>query len=113
MDIEFTGRRVEITPALKQLTIEKLDRIQRHSLPILNVHVIFTVEKHIRQIAEANLHLSGIDINAKGADDDMYKALDIMVDRLDRQVKKHKRKLTSHHRVSWLKNLVGKSIDKQ
>lgn len=96
MDIEFTGRGVEITPALKNLATEKLQRIARHSLPIARIKVTFTVEKHSRHAAEINAHLAGIDINAESEDDDMYKALDMTIDKFDRQVIKHKEKLKDH-----------------
>ena len=96
MEIELTGRKVEVTPALKALTIEKLEKIKRHALPMTRVHVIFSVENHTRQAVEANVHLSGTDINAKSEGDDMYKALDDMIHKLDTQVRKHKAKITDH-----------------
>lgn len=96
MEIELTGRKVEITSALKALTIEKLEKIKRHALPITRIHVIFSVENHTRQSVEANVHLSGIDINARAEKPDMYKALDEMIHKLDTQVRKHKAKITDH-----------------
>ncbi|MCD6056099.1 MAG: sigma54 modulation protein/ribosomal protein [Gammaproteobacteria bacterium] len=97
MNIEFTGRGVDILPALRDLATEKLDKIKRHSLPIDRVKVIFTVEKHSHHSVEANLHVSGIDLNARAEDVDMYRALDLMIDKLDIQVKKYKDKM-KHHR---------------
>lgn len=94
MEITLTGRGIEITEAIKTLIHDKLAKIERHSLPILRTHVILSVENHIRQEVEANVHVAGVDINAKGEDTDMYKALDIMVDKLDGQVRKHKEKIT-------------------
>ena len=96
MEIEITGRGVDVTEAIKTLTHDKLEKIERHSLPILRLHVIFTVENHTRQVVEATMGLAGVVLHAKGEDQDMYKALDIMVDKLDRQVRKHKEKITGH-----------------
>ena len=96
MQINITGHHVEVTPALRNYVTGKLDRIERHTENITNVHVILSIEKQ-RQKAEATIHVSGGDIYADSEHDDMYAAIDTLVDKLDRQVKKHKDKILNRN----------------
>ena len=96
MQINFTGHRLDITPALREFTTGKLDKLERHFDKISSIHVTFDVEK-LRQIAEATVHVAGSDLHATSESEDMYSAVDNLVDKLDRQIIKHKEKLT-HHR---------------
>ena len=95
MQINFTGHRLEITPALREFTTNKLDRLQRHFDRITSINVIFDVEK-MRQIAEATVFVSKGELHASSESEDMYSAIDSLVDKLDRQLIKHKEKMKNH-----------------
>lgn len=95
MQISFTGHRLDVTPALREFTTSKFDRLQRHFDKITSIHVTFDVEK-LRQIAEATIFLSKAELHARSESQDMYSAVDILVDKLDRQIIKHKEKLQDH-----------------
>ena len=45
MNLNLTGRHVEITPAIRDYVISKLARINRHFDHVIDVNVIMTVEK--------------------------------------------------------------------
>lgn len=92
MQLHFTGRNIELTPALKTFATEKFERIQRRDAHITNVNITFHVE-HVSHIAEANLHLDGAEIHASAKAEDMYSAIDALVDKLVIQITKHKEKL--------------------
>ena len=92
MQINFTGHRMEVTPALKTFTQEKFDKLERHFDKITAINVIFDVEK-LRQIAEATILVAKGELHASSESEDMYTAIDILVDKLDRQLIKHKEKL--------------------
>ena len=96
MNLQLTGRHVEITPTLRAYIVNKLERINRHFDHVIDVDVIMTVEK-LDQKIEANVHLSGKDIHVEANDGDMYAAIDGMVDKLDRQVIKHKERFQPRH----------------
>lgn len=91
MNLQLTGRHVDITPAIRDYVVSKLERINRHFENVIDVNVIMTVEK-LDQKIEANVHLSGKDIHVQCHDADMYAAIDGLVDKLDRQIIKHKEK---------------------
>jgi putative sigma-54 modulation protein len=96
MQVNISGQHVEITSALKKYIMEKIEKLNNHFNHITNVHVTISVEKKIRQKAEAQVNLSGAQIHAEAIHEDMYTAIDAMIDKLDRQVVKHKEKLKDH-----------------
>lgn len=91
MQLQMTGHKVEITPALREFTTSKFERIKRFSDHIISIHVIFDVEK-VRQIAEATVNLHGSEIHARSESENMYTAIDMLIDKLTRQLIKHKEK---------------------
>ncbi|WP_423185397.1 ribosome hibernation promoting factor [Alishewanella sp. d11] len=95
MQINLTGRHVEITEALRDYVDSKFSKLERHFENINNVHVILNVEK-LKQIAEAKVNLNGGEVFAISEDENMYAAIDQLIDKLDRQVIKHKEKLSRH-----------------
>lgn len=97
MQYHFTGHNVSVTPALKQLTEKKLERLKRHFDRITSIKITFTIE-HLTQIAEATIHVPGADFHVRAKSDDLYKAIDDMVQRLDRQIVEHKLKQIQNHR---------------
>ncbi len=92
MQINLTGRHVEVTNAMREYVANKFNRLERHFDNINNVYVILSVEK-LAQKAEATLHVNGGEIYAESEHQDMYAAIDGLIDKLDRQVIKHKEKL--------------------
>lgn len=96
MQINFTGHQIEVTPAIRQYTQTKLERLQRRFDKIISTNVIFNVEK-IRNIAEATIYLAGAEIHASAEEENLYSAIDSLADKLDRQITKYKEKLKDHH----------------
>jgi len=96
MNLHLTGHHVEITPAIREYVVSKLERINRHFDHVIDVNVVMTVEK-LDQRIEANVHLSGKDIHVQSHDGDMYAAIDGLIDKLDRQVIRHKEKFDVKH----------------
>ncbi|WP_440054896.1 ribosome hibernation promoting factor [Pseudoalteromonas sp. T1lg65] len=95
MQLNLTGRHVEITDSLRDYVTNKFAKLERHFDHINNVHVILDVEKLVQK-AEATLHVNGGELFASTEHQDMYAAIDSLIDKLDRQVIKHKEKLTRH-----------------
>jgi putative sigma-54 modulation protein len=91
MNLNLTGRHLEITPAIREHILSKLDKVKRHFDNVIDINVILSVDKLVQK-AEANVHVSGKNIFAETADDNLYVAIDALVDSLDRQVLKHKEK---------------------
>ena len=99
MQLTMTGHHVEVTDALRQYVVKKLERVNRHFDQVLDVHCTLTVEKQSHK-AEATLHAKGVHVHADATEQSMYAAIDLLVDKLDRMVKKHKEKQSDHHASS-------------
>jgi putative sigma-54 modulation protein len=104
MNLTISGHHLEVTPALREYVLTKLDRVTRHFDQVVDVTVLLTVEKNkekeSRQRAEVTLHTKGKDIFVEAANEDLYAAIDQLMDKLDRQVVRHKDKLQDHHHHS-------------
>jgi putative sigma-54 modulation protein len=104
MNLTISGHHLEVTPALREYVLTKLDRVTRHFDQVVDINVLLTVEKlkekERRQKAEVNLHVKGKDIFCETAHEDLYAAIDELMDKLDRQVVKHKDRLQDHHHRS-------------
>ena len=94
MNLNLTGRHLEITPAIRQHVTDKFAKIKNHFDNVIDVNVILSVEK-LQQKAEASMHISGKTIFVECEDANLYVAIDNMIDKLDRQVIKHKEKFTA------------------
>ena len=95
MNLNLTGNHLDVTPALRDYVVAKLDRITRHFDHVIDVNVVLAVDK-LQHKAEVNLHTRGKDIHVEAIEADMYAAIDALIDKLDRQVVKHKEKITGH-----------------
>ena len=104
MNLTISGHHLEVTPAIKEYVLTKLERVTRHFDQVVDITVILCVEKlsekERRQRAEVTLHVKGKDIFAECAAEDMYAAIDQLMDKLDRQVVRHKDKVQDHHHES-------------
>ena len=64
MNLNLTGHHLDITPAIRDYVVAKLERINRHFDQVIDVNVVLSVDK-LRQKVEANVHLRGKDIHAE------------------------------------------------
>jgi len=96
MNLNITGRHLEITPALQDYIENKFIKIKSHFNDVINAKFILSIEKE-NSVVDATIHLPHLNINAKSIDEDMYKAIDLVIGRIDRQVIKYKEKHKGHH----------------
>jgi putative sigma-54 modulation protein len=104
MNLTISGHHLEVTPALREYVLTKLDRVTRHFDQVVDINVLLSVEKlkekERRQKAEVTLHVKGKDIFVENSHEDLYAAIDQLMDKLDRQVCRHKDKLQDPHHES-------------
>jgi putative sigma-54 modulation protein len=94
MNLQITGRHMDITPAIHGYVTEKFGKIKRHFDHVIDVNIVLSVEKLIQK-AEATLHISGKNLFVECADENLYAAIDALVDKLERQIRRHKEKLAT------------------
>ncbi len=109
MNLTVTGRHVEVTNSMHNYVSEKLQRLQRHSENLFDIHVILSVEK-VRQKAEATIQISGKKLYADTTQPDMYAAIDLLMDKLDRQLIRKKEKARAHRRIEKSYDMEQESL---
>ena len=93
MTFEYTGRHVEVTPAIRSHVEEqfkKLNNIFNGTEP--RVHVILEVEKN-RQTGEVIVHWRDHTLTATDTNADMYMALSRAIGKIEKQARKLKTKI--------------------
>jgi putative sigma-54 modulation protein len=96
MEITFTGHQLEVTPALKEFTRDKFEKIIRHYDRINSINVTFNVDK-LQHTVEATISVPQQSIHASSESfESMYVAIDKLIEKLDKQIKRHKEKKTDH-----------------
>ncbi len=106
MNVTVTGQHIEITPAIRDYVVDKLERVKRHFDSPMDVSVILTVEK-LNQHVEANVHVNGRDLFVETTNPDMYVAIDELVRMLDRQIIRHKEKQHDQRNGQPIKHLAA------
>ena len=93
--IQFTGHNMEISQAIRHLTEEKLQKLERHFDQMTHINMVFNVQK-IEQIAEATIVVPGQKLHACASSNDLYKSIDQLIQKLDRQIIRYKEKRHNH-----------------
>ena len=91
MNIQISGRNIELTEALKAYIHKKAEKLNQHFSSIIGMSVVLAVERE-DQIAEANVNISHFDAHATAKSTDMYQSIDQMLAKLEKQLLKHKEK---------------------
>ncbi len=91
MKVIVNGRHLEITPALRSYSEEKIGKFEKYVSNITEAIVTLSVEKY-RHKAEVHLKVNGIMIQAESVTGEVYSAIDEVVDKLEKQVVKYKEK---------------------
>jgi putative sigma-54 modulation protein len=94
MDFEYTGRHIDVTPALRAHVEEHFGKIGHlfENASTARAHVIIDVVKN-RHIAEILLHWREHTLTAKDTNADMYQALTRCIDKIEKQAVRLKKKI--------------------
>ncbi len=96
MHVTVTGKNIELTRALKDYLIEKLNRAQKHFEHPLEAMAILSVAKNPsmaqNQTAEVTIKINGTIIRGEESTENMYASIDLVADKIERQLRKFKTK---------------------
>jgi len=93
--LEMTGRHIDITPALREFTSEKLSKLERLLDGPIEAHVVLCIEKH-RHLAEVRIKSKTGLFTGHQETGDLYASIREVCDKLERQALKHKEKIQNH-----------------
>jgi putative sigma-54 modulation protein len=93
MKIEFTGRNFTVSPAIRKHITEHFKKVEEFLNGTDMAHVILSVEKHKRHVAEIVVNWHHHTLTAQSDTTDMYTSSSQAVDKLRRQIIKLKGKI--------------------
>ena len=112
MNVVVTGRNIDLTPALKDYLLDKLQRSQKHFDHSLNVTALLSVAKNPSvaesQTAEVTIKLNGAVIRGEESTENMYASIDLVADKIERQLRKYK---TRYYQKGGSKTTRDFSVD--
>ncbi len=97
MEVEYTGRQIEITPAIRRFTEKHLKKIRKILGETISVDTILTVEKR-RHVAEIHLKSRNFKVHGLEVTGDMYNSITAVLDKIERQALRHKEKHVAQKR---------------
>lgn len=113
-NITVTGRHIEVTEAIRDFAVRKIQAIHIDYPKIVEARVVVDVQKD-RQVAEIVLFCADhITIQASTAGSDLYAAIDETVTKIMRRMRKHKTRLMKHfrpHRSQSIRKLDERVYD--
>ena len=91
MKYQIVGRGIDVSPAMKEQTTKKLQRMEKYFGEGENVrcNVTFSVS-HLDQTVEISIAAKHVSLRAKVKTDDAYQSLDLCLDKLEGQMRKMK-----------------------
>lgn len=104
MPMIVTGNNVEMTPALKDYAMQKVDKVvSKHKEYVIKADIHLTVNRNpsvkLHHVAEVTAAVKGHTIRSSYRSDNMYAAIDLMSDGLARKLRKYKeRRRNKMHR---------------
>jgi putative sigma-54 modulation protein len=97
MQIEITGRHIEITEPIRLYVEKRLKKFGRLFVEPIDIHVILAVEKH-RQSAEIVLKSKLCNLTSLEETTDMYNSISRAIEKMSRQALRQKEKVISTKR---------------
>jgi len=98
MKIDITGRHIEVTEPLRKFATDHIEKMRGAVGEIIEVHLILTVEKHQRHVAEANVKTKHDFHSVQETSSDMYTSIASVMDKVERQILRSKEKTISRKR---------------
>lgn len=106
MELQITGRNVEISPAVHQYVERKLSKLNRHLRNIIEIKVEITEEKTKSRaqhfVVQVTIESNGTSLRSQERGETLFSAIDKVVGVLDRQIERYKGKLYEKGRGSSL-----------
>jgi putative sigma-54 modulation protein len=102
MKVEFTGRNFNLSPAIKRHANDHFLKIESVLNGAIKAHVILTVERHHRHLAEVVVNWHDRALTSTSDTTDMYLSVSQAIDRIRRQVLRVKGKIIDrkHHALA-------------
>lgn len=100
MKYTIRGQKIEVTDAIRDYAISKIDKMEKYfeNPDEVSVKVVFSIRGREQKV-EITINGINFDLRSEVSHSDMYAAIDLAVDKLEQQMRKFKSKLMSKERV--------------
>ncbi len=92
MNIQITGKRVEVTAALKEYIDKKITKITKNLRGVIDANVTLRLERY-HHIAEVTITADHVTIRGEGDTADMYSSIDMACNRIEKQINRYRGRL--------------------
>lgn len=100
MKYNIRGDKMVVTDAIKNYTMEKLDRLNKYFNDEDMTANVLTKIRGNKQIVEVTIPIDKLILRSEESNDDLYAAIDLVSDKLERQIRKNKTKLKKQNKVN-------------
>ena len=100
MKYNIRGDKMVVTDAIKNYTMEKLDRLNKYFNDEDITANVLTKIRGNKQIVEVTIPIDKFMLRSEESNDDLYAAIDLVSDKLERQIRKNKTKLKKQNKVN-------------
>ena len=94
MNLQITGKRVDVTDAMKNYVEKKIDKISKRLKDVQEVVVTLRIERY-HHIAEITISADRLTIRGEGNTADMYSSIDAACSKIEKQVRKYRSRIQS------------------
>ena len=100
MKYTIRGQKLEVTDAIRDYAVSKIDKMEKYfeNPDEVSVKVVFSIRGREQKV-EITINSINFDLRSEVSHSDMYAAIDLAVDKLEQQMRKFKSKLMSKERV--------------
>jgi len=92
MKVSIYGKNMQLTEALKEATIKKVQRLDKFFQQDVEAKVVLSIERKDQKV-EITIPFNGRIARVEESSDDMYNSIDEAVESLEQQLRKHKTRL--------------------
>lgn len=93
--VTVTGRNVHITDAMKAYALEKIAKVEKFNLRIVDIVVTMDIQK-LEHRVDIVLKVDHIKVKSHAASDNMYASIDFATDKLQNQLRRYHRRIREH-----------------
>ena len=95
-NVLIQGRHMQVTDALRQHAIDKLQKLERLTDKLTDIHVTLSKQREDNR-ADVLMHFGHFTVKVHAVTTDMYASIEKAVDKLSHLLHKYKEKIRDHH----------------
>jgi len=89
MNIHITGKRIDVTDAMKEYVEKKITKLAKNLTDVIDVNVTMHLERY-RHVAEITISAHHLTVRGKGDTTDMYTSIDMACARIEKQLARYR-----------------------